>query len=199
MRRVRRVTRDEILDYVTYGDRRAEIRSQAMTVKAERRVHVGRYLTFLFENHDTVRYQIQEMVRVEQMVREADIDREVETYNELLGGAGELGCTLLIEIDDASIRDDKLTQWTALPDAVFLELPNGTRVGPTVDGRQRSAARLSAVQYLKFQTGGEVPVAVGVDLGEQGLEERTELSESQRAALAEDLIDDGSRLGTNVV
>ena len=63
-----KVRREEILDYVTYGERRDGIRADVMAQKRPRRIHVGSELTFLFENHDTVRYQILEMVRAEQMV-----------------------------------------------------------------------------------------------------------------------------------
>ena len=79
-----------------------------MQAKDARRVHVGRHLTFLFENHETIRYQVQEMTRAERMVKEADIRHEIDTYNELLGQGGDLGCTLLIEIDDPAERADKL-------------------------------------------------------------------------------------------
>ena len=68
-----------------------QIRPAILEAKAPRRVHVGGALTFLFENTDTIRYQVQEMVRAERMTREPDIRHELETYNELLGGQGELG------------------------------------------------------------------------------------------------------------
>jgi hypothetical protein len=94
------VGRDSLLDYVTYEERRDAIRRQVFAVKALRRVHVAGVLTFLFENADTVRYQVQEMMRAERIVKEGDIAHELATYNELLGGPGELGATLLIEIED---------------------------------------------------------------------------------------------------
>jgi hypothetical protein len=90
----RPVTRDEVLDLTAYEKARPLIREQVLAVKAPRRVHLGDALTFLFENRDTVRYQIQEMVRAERMVKEEDIAHELETYNELLGKKGELGAVL---------------------------------------------------------------------------------------------------------
>jgi hypothetical protein len=96
------VERSEILDWVTYEERRAELRPLAIATKSARRMQVGDAFAFLFENRDTVRYQVQEMVRTERMVREADIQHELATYNELLGGPGELGCTLLIGIDGST-------------------------------------------------------------------------------------------------
>ena len=110
------IERAEILDYVTYQEGRDAFREEIFGVKAARRVHIGEYLTLLFENHLTMRYQIQEMVRAERIVKESDVQHEIETYNEVLGGDGEFGCTLLIEIDDPAVRDVKLKEWWRLPE-----------------------------------------------------------------------------------
>jgi Protein of unknown function (DUF3501) len=182
---MRPVTRADIVDYQTYGDGRDEFRRTVMAAKDARRVHVGDYVTLLFENHLTVRYQIQEMMRVERIAREVDIQNEIDTYNELLGGDGELGCTMLIEIDDPEERQQKLTEWLGLPAHVLLELDDGTRVTPTVDDRQQDGTRLSSVQYVQYAVGDRLPVAVVIDF--PGAEARTELSDAQRAALGDDL------------
>jgi len=179
------IKRTEIVDYVTYEDRRAEFRAEVMKAKELRRVHIGQYLTLLFENHLTVRYQIQEMIRAERIVRESDIVHEIDTYNELLGGNGELGCTLLIEIEDPALRDRKLRDWWSLPEKIYVALENGTRIAATFDERQRGGGRLSSVQYLKFKTNGTVPVSVGVDL--RDLRNETPLTNAQRTALRADL------------
>ena len=179
------VERAEILDYVTYQEGRDAFREEIFGVKAARRVHVGEYLTLLFENHLTMRYQIQEMVRAERIVRESDIQHEIDTYNEVLGGDGEFGCTLLIEIDDPAIRDVKLKEWWRLPEKMYLLLEDGTRVWATFDERQRGDDRVSSVQYMKFNTGGRVPVAAGVDL--PTLKAETSLTAEQSDALREDL------------
>ncbi|HCP33666.1 MAG TPA: DUF3501 domain-containing protein, partial [Deltaproteobacteria bacterium] len=83
------VQREEILDYVTYGEKRNEIQLSVLKQKEPRRIHLGEYLTFLFENTETIRYQIQEMMRVEQIVKEEAIQHEIKTYNELIGEEGE--------------------------------------------------------------------------------------------------------------
>jgi hypothetical protein len=181
------VGRSEIMDYVTYEERRAAIREAAMKAKDERRVHVARYLTFLFENRETIRYQIQEMVRAERMVREADIAHEVETYNELIGEGGDLGCTLLIEVVDPEARADKLARWVALPQRLYAKLEDGTKVRARFDERQVGDARLSSVQYLKFPVGGRVPAAIGCDLDDPDVGGETVLSPAQRKALASDM------------
>ena len=179
------VERAEVLDYVTYQEGRDAFREEIFGVKAVRRVHIGEYLTLLFENHLTMRYQIQEMVRAERIVKEADIRHEIDTYNEVLGGEGEFGCTLLIEIDDPAIRDVKLKEWWNLPEKMYVLLEDGTRAWATFDERQRGDDRVSSVQYMKFNTGGRVPVAAGVDLPE--LQAETHLTDEQRKALSEDM------------
>jgi hypothetical protein len=182
---VRPVERNEIIDYVTYEEQRDAIRDEVMAAKSLRRVHIGEYLTLLFENHLTMRYQIQEMVRVERMVKEADIQHEIDTYNEVLGGDGEFGCVLLIEINDPAIRNVKLKEWWALPEKMYLLLEDGTRVRARFDERQRGDDQVSSVQYMKFDTGGRVPIAVGVDL--PTLQAETTLTDEQRDSLRVDL------------
>lgn len=182
---MRPVRREEILPLEAYERTRAELRPAILEAKKPRRVHVGPHLTLLFENTATIRYQIQEMVKAERMTREEDIRHELDTYNELLGGQGELGATLLIEITEQADRDVKLRQWLGLPAHLYLELEDGTRVRPTFDPRQVGDERLSSVQYLKFDVKGQVPVAAGSDL--PALTLATPLAPEQRAALRQDL------------
>ena len=180
------VERNSLLDYVTYEERRDEIRTRILEEKRVRRVHVGGVLTFLFENAHTIRYQVQEMMRAERIVKEADIRHELDTYNDLLGAPGELGCTLLIEIEDVAVRAAKLSAWLELPWHVYASLENGDKVYARFDDRQIGEDRLSSVHYLKFDVRGRLPVAIGVDLTGK-LEEETALSPEQRAALGRDL------------
>jgi hypothetical protein len=182
------VQRDSLLDFVTYETERERLRAEVLAIKAPRRVHVAGVLTFLFENTATIRYQIQEMMRAERIVREADIQHELRTYNELLGAPGELGCTLLIEIVDAEERQRRLEEWLELPAALYARMPRKGLVRAAVDPRQLGETRLSSVHYLKFDVRGEVPWAVGCDL--PGLTAETELSPATRAALGEDLASD---------
>jgi hypothetical protein len=179
------VPRSAIVDVETYEKLRPEFRELVMAVKAPRRIHLGEHLTFLFENPLTMRYQVQEMMRTERIRREEDILHELETYNAVLGGPGELACTLLVEIDNPETRAGRLREWYALPERVYAVLEDGRRIHPTFDEAQRGDGRLSSVQYLKFAVGGTAPVALGVDL--PGLTQETRLTPEQRAALKEDL------------
>ena len=179
--------RGEVVDYVTYEERRGALREAVMKAKALRRVHVGPHLTFLFENHETMHYQVQEMMRAERMVKEADIVHEIETYNELLGGPGELGCTLLVELDDRAEREKRLTKWLALPKHLYVKRADGTKAHARYDERQVGDTRVSSVQYLKFAVGKQSPVAVGCDHPDPELNHETALTPDQRAALQADL------------
>ncbi len=182
---MRKVERSGIVDYQTYNEQRDEIRSRVMKIKEDRRIHVAGYLMFLFENRETMRYQVQEMMRAEQIVKEENILQEINTYNEVLGDDGELGCSLLIEITDAEARPALLREWIGLPEHLYVLLEDGTKVHASYDPRQVGEDRLSSVQYLKFKVGDGKPVAVGSDF--PGLSDETPLTDSQQAALLADL------------
>jgi hypothetical protein len=180
------VLRSEILDYVTYAEQRDAIRDAALEAKRLRRITVGDAFTFLFENRETVRYQILEMVRVEQIVKEAEIQHEVDTYNELLGRGGVLCATLLIGIPDEAERAVKLRAWIGLLDHIYAKAADGRRITPTWDPRQVGDDRLSSVQYLSFAL-GQAPVALGIDWPERELVIETILDARQHQALQADL------------
>jgi hypothetical protein len=185
---MRAVRRDELMDLAAYERSRGEIRAAVIEAKRRRRVHVAGVLTFLFENTATMRYQVQEMIRAERITKEPEILHELETYNELLGGKGELGCSLLVEIPDPAERDRKLREWLDLPSHLYAKLEDGSKVWARFDPRQVGTDRLSSVQYLKFDVGGRTPVAVGSALPALAVE--TPLDAEQRAALAADLAGD---------
>jgi hypothetical protein len=88
-------------------------------------------------------------------------------------------------LDDPAVRDVKLREWWRLPEKMYLLLEDGTRVWAQFDERQRGEDRVSSVQYMKFNTGGRVPVGAGVDLPK--LQADTKLTAEQRQALNEDL------------
>lgn len=179
------VTREQILSLAAYEERRPLLRQRVLFEKKRRRVHLGPHFTFLFENEETLRYQIQEMLRIEKRDSEEAVAHEVATYNELLGASGELGCTLLIEIDDPAQRDELLRAWLELPRHLYLETEGGERAPARYDERQVGETRLSSVQYLKFDCGGRPPLRLGCSL--PGIECAVDLSAEQRGALLEDL------------
>ena len=183
---MRRVERSQIQPLDKYESTREEFRQKAMSAKGLRRVHVGEHLTFLFENHETTMYQVQEMLRTEKTTDEAHIMHEIETYNEILGEQGELGCTLLIEIDDPQKRDTLLRKWLKLPEFIYIKTQSGNKVRPQFDERQVGEHRISSVHYMRFRLGDQIPVGVGCDLPELNLE--SALSPQQTAAFCQDIL-----------
>src|SRR4029077_20319225 len=94
------LTPDDIKNLHEYELERGDFRSRVIALKSRRRIPLGPLMTVVLENRDTVRFQIQEMLRVERIVQPEKVQHEVETYNELLPGPGEVGATLFIEITD---------------------------------------------------------------------------------------------------
>jgi hypothetical protein len=206
---VKRVERSEILDYVTYGEQRDAISASALRAQSVRRVLVGEYFTFLFENHETVLYQVQEMMHFGQIVKEDDIQRALDTYNELIHPGSAVRCTLLV--DDEVLRDEK--QWSGFHDRIYAKLPDGSLASTTWDlchpayrgGPPVSAGdlpfELHQVEYLSFDLGPvqylsfshlasghdpRAPVAIGIKM--TGIiEAETVLSEALQEALQADL------------
>ena len=178
------VNRSEIIDYQTYEDHRAEIRREIFETKKHRRIHLGENLTLLFENHETIRYQILEIMRAEKIARESAIQEELNTYNNFLGKSGELACVLLIEIEAESDRKPLLESWMGLEKCIYLLDRKNNKIFAQHDPTQVGDRRLSAVQYLKFVI-KEPPVALGCTFGE--LAGEVELTKEQRNALEEDL------------
>ena len=182
---MKKVDRSEILDYVTYGETRKELRSKALAEKSKRRIHLGKHLTFLFENTDTIRYQIQEMVRIERLVKEDSICHEISTYNALLGDEGELGCTLLIEYETPEEREVQLKELKELPKHLYLTMENGEKTMAQFDEKQMGEDKLSSVQFLKFICPSP-PIMIGSSHPSLKLEETLPIE--KREVLKQDLL-----------
>jgi uncharacterized protein DUF3501 len=141
----------EIKNVAEYELERDAWRPAVMALKHRRRIRLGGHLTFLFENRETVRYQIQEMMRVERIVKPHDVAHELATYNELIPAQGDLSATLLIEYESPAQRDVKLRELLGLEHHLWLEVKGAGRAQAIFDDRQIATHRISAVQYLKFR------------------------------------------------
>jgi hypothetical protein len=143
------VLRGEILRIAEYETVREHFRNRVIAEKKRRRVAIGPYVTCLFENHDTVLLQIQEMLRTERISREAAIVHEIDTYNQLLGGKDELGVTVMIEIPDNQERDAFLVAAKGFERHVSLVV-GGARIRAVWDPARVLDDSTSAVHYFKF-------------------------------------------------
>jgi hypothetical protein len=146
---MRTVTRAEILPLAEYEAVRPHFRGRIIEEKKRRRVNVGEFASCVFESHDTVLLQIQEMLRTERITREAAILHELETYNQLVPGPNELSATLMFEIVDPKERAAFLSRAAGVHKRVFLEV-GGVRHAATWSGTVDDPHRASTVNYLKI-------------------------------------------------
>jgi hypothetical protein len=150
--------RDDILDLKAYAARRDQVRRDVMDVKKRRRLAVGGNVTLLFETQKTLWYQVQEMLRAEEISDEAAIEHELQTYNELMPGPSELSATMLIEYADVDERNRRLRELVGIHEHVWLDLGD-KRVLARFDTRQMETERVSSVQFVRFDLDGLSPAA----------------------------------------
>ena len=149
---MRKILREDVRDLVQYEKVRDEMRHRLIALKRWRRVPVGDRLTFLFENRDTVLFQIQEMIRTERMVKEEKILEEIETYNDLMPGARELSATMFIEVDDPGRIREVLDRLNGIDQGSTVALQIGERfqVPGIFEGGRSNEEKISAVHFVKF-------------------------------------------------
>lgn len=165
------VTRGELLDLEAYEGVRDRFRARIIAEKRVRYVSLGDNMTALFENRDSVLFQIQEMIRTERITRETSIVHELETYNELVPGDSELSATIFVEYPDRDERERMLVKLVGLERAFYL-VAGGERAELVPDERGTDPTRTMAVHYVKFRLtpngekairAAEGPVLLGVE------------------------------------
>ena len=144
------VQRTEILDLAAYEAVRERVRAEVLALKAPRRIALGGHMTLLFENRDTARYQVQEMLRVERISSEREVLHELATYNELVPADGELSATLLVEYPEEAERDRQLRALVGLEQSFSLRVGALAPVAAAFDTRQMSTERVSSVHYVRW-------------------------------------------------
>ena len=147
---MKKVTLDEILGPERYERLRDDFRRHVIVVKKNRRVSVGEYITFVFENHDTVLFQIQEMLRAERITDLDKVRFEVDVYNELIPEEGELSSTMLIEITEQERIRPELIRLIGIDKAVSLQIGERFTIPAVFEAGRSKEDNLSAVQYVRF-------------------------------------------------
>jgi hypothetical protein len=144
-----KITLDDILGFAAYEQVRREFRDDIIDKKKKRRVSVGDKVCFVFENRDTVIFQIQEMVRVERIADLDKIREEIAVYNELIPNPGELSATLFLEIEDQTHLREDLLKFLGIDEVVFLNVGGYSIRGRFEEGHSKED-KISAVQYVRF-------------------------------------------------
>lgn len=149
---MQKVVRGDVKDLVQYEQARDEMRRRLIALKRPRRVPVGERLTFLFENRETVLFQIQEMIRTERMVDEEKIREEIEVNNELIPGERELSATMFIEVDEPGQIREVLDRFQGIDrgEVVYFQIGERLNVPGIFEGGRSKEDKISAVHYVKF-------------------------------------------------
>ena len=167
------ITRDSLLSLEAYAKARAEFRERVLAHKKARTVHLGEHVTLLFEDELTVRYQIQEMLRIERVFEEAGIQDELDAYNPLVPDGTNLKATMLIEYEDPDERIGALAQLVGIERRVWIEVAGQLRVHAIADEDlpRETETKTAAVHFLRFELAPEMVsalrrgagLAIGVD------------------------------------
>jgi hypothetical protein len=189
------LTLEDIVDIRAYEREREEFRRQIIALKSRRRVSVGPLVSLVFENRETVRFQVQEMARAEKLFSDEQVQSELDAYNPLLPSKGQLSATLFIELTD----EYQLRQW--LPALVGIEHSiqlkfGGTTISSTPEQSHEQALTretvTAAVHYVQFHLDEsqiedlqDESATLELDLG--GYHHAAQLSDETKSELLTDL------------
>jgi hypothetical protein len=186
---------NSLLSLEAYARERNAYRSRVIAHKKLRTLHVGENLTLIFEDETTIRYQVQEMLRIERIFEEAGIRGELEAYNPLIPDGSNLKATMLLEYPDPEDRRVKLAGLKGVEDATWMQVEGHARVNAIADEdlERENEEKTSSVHFLRFEFDaqmraalkGGAGLAVGVD--HPNYKERVAVAPEMRDSLARDL------------
>jgi hypothetical protein len=168
-----RIARDSLMPLETYAKERNAFRAKVLAHKKPRTVHLGEHVTLLFEDELTIRYQIQEMLRIEKIFEEEGIQSELDAYNPLVPDGSNLKATMLLEYEDVAERQRALAKLKGVEDRVWVQVEGCARVHAIADEdlERENEEKTSSVHFLRFELTPEmvaalkygVALAIGVD------------------------------------
>ncbi len=188
----------EILNIYEYEKVREQKRKEIIELKKNRRLFVGDLIHLVFENRDTVWFQIQEMVRAERMVRDEEIQQEIDVYNELVPEKNQLSITMFIEIPEEEERKRLLPQLVGIHDYVRFHIGNKHSVRAVADERSREDyqyGKAAVVHFLKLSLTPEqvkdfVELPIKVEVNHPNYKAMVEVPEEVKTELVKDLQSD---------
>jgi hypothetical protein len=191
-----RIQLHDVLNFFEYEKVRDEMRRRVIELKRARRIQVGRHLSFVFENRETVLFQIQEMCRIERITEDARVQDELDVYNALLPRPGELSATMLIEIEDKDQVKPVLDRFMGIDvgQHVWLQVGREFAVPGEFEAGHSDEERgkISAVHFVRFafspaaaRAFGSAQVFLAVDHAAE--RSRARLTDEAKAALLQDL------------
>jgi hypothetical protein len=156
------ITRESLMGLETYAKTRIEFRKQVMEHKKNRSVYLGNHVTLLFEDEMTLRYQVQEMLRIEKIFEEEGIQSELDAYNPLCPEGSNFKATMLIEYGNVAERKVALAKLIGIEDRLFVQVEGQSRVYAIADEdlERETAEKTSAVHFVRFELTPEMKSAL---------------------------------------
>jgi len=156
------ITRESLLTLEAYSKKRNQFRAEVLEHKKNRVVHVGEHVTLIFEDELTMRYQVQEMLRVEKTFEEAGIQDELDAYNPLIPDGSNLKATMMIEYATPTERARALAKLKNIEDRMFVEVEGQARVYAIADEdlERSNDEKTSAVHFLRFELSAPMKAAL---------------------------------------
>jgi len=191
------LTRDDLWSLEEYATKRADFRAEVMAHKKNRQLALGEHARLYFEDEKTIRYQIQEMLRIERVFEAEGIEEELSAYNPLIPDGHNWKATFMIEIPDPAQRAIRLGEMIGIEDQVWLQVGELDRIVPIADEDldRTTADKTASVHFMRFEVTPEqinalkdsAPLFAGVDHPSYPVE-RYEVPQPIRDSLASDLV-----------
>ena len=167
------ITRDSLMSLEQYARERPAFRARVLAHKRNRSLALGDHLTLIFEDELTIRYQIQEMLRIEKIFEENGINGELDAYNPLVPDGSNFKATMLIEYPDVEERRRMLARLKGIEDRIWVRVEGCEPVRAIADEdlERENEEKTSAVHFLRFELTAEMKsrlkqgaaLAVGTD------------------------------------
>jgi hypothetical protein len=191
-----KLTREDLMSLEEYAVKRAEFREQVLELKKARKIALGEHATLYFENEQTIRYQIQEMLRIEKIFEVDGINEELEAYNPLIPDGSNWKATFMIEYGDPEERAKVLATLVGVEDKVWVQVDGFDKVYAIAneDLERSTEEKTSAVHFMRFELSADMAKAVkenkdismGIDY--DGFEQLVNpIAEASRVSLMNDL------------
>ena len=163
------ITRESLMTLEAYAKARNEFRAKVLAHKTHRTVHLGANVTLIFEDELTMRYQVQEMLRIEKVFEEAGIEDELQAYNPMIPDGSNFKATMLIEYPDVEERKRMLARLKGVEDRVWIQVQGCPKVYAIADEdlERENEEKTSAVHFVRFELAPEMKTALtqGAQLG----------------------------------
>ena len=195
---MKKIEMADILNIYEYEKVREEKRKEIIELKKRRRLFLGDLVHLVFENRETVWFQIQEMIRAERMVKDEEIRQEIEVYNELIPDKNELSITMFIEIPDEAERKKLLPQLVGIHDHLWFHIGNKYSIRAVADERSQrdyQYGKAAVVHFLKLSLTPEqvkafIESPVKVEINHPNYKALADIPEEVKKELIKDLESD---------